>query len=52
MTYRWLLLILMLTTACGKPALKVPIRHLPKQEQKEGNKPIIAPIPFYGNKIV
>jgi hypothetical protein len=55
MAYRWLLLIILLTTACGKPISKVPLKEIHRphyQEHKDSvDKPIIAPIPLYGNKI-
>ena len=52
MASRWLLLILLLTTACGKPIPRVPLKEIQKEEKPQQDKSITAPPPAYGNKIV
>jgi len=44
---RWLLVLIFITTACGKTILTIPMEEIPNKE-----KPIKAKPARYGNKIV
>lgn len=49
MYFRWLLIVLLI--ACGNTTVKFPIKELERRDKIQP-KPVIAPVPKYGNKIV
>lgn len=47
-----LLVIVLMITACGKPAPKAPLKEPVKEHRDRTEQPIVAPPAKYGNKIV